>query len=82
MSIKQNIYDFKKISDVELCAEKDMVDIVGIVCGVGDVTEFTSKKSGKDMVKCDLTICDDSNCEIKVTLWGEKARSAPDDVSV
>merc|ERR550539_1924205 len=36
-----------------------------------------SKKSGKELNKCELTIGDDSGADVSVTIWGDRAMSAP-----
>ena len=49
-----------------------MVDVIGVVCSDGGVASLTTK-SGRDCVKRDLEIVDDSQHSIRVTLWGERA---------
>ena len=51
-----------------------MVDIVGIVKSAGEMTEITlQKQGGRQLQKRELMIVDDSQCEVRLTLWGEKA---------
>ena len=51
-----------------------MVDIMGVIKDVGEIAEIVSQKlGGKVLRKRDLTIYDDSNSEIRLTLWNEKA---------
>ncbi|KAL4175516.1 hypothetical protein KRP22_000481 [Phytophthora ramorum] len=49
------------------------VDVIGIVRDVGQVNEITSK-AGKQLFKRDISLVDDSNAEIKCTLWNERAK--------
>jgi replication factor A1 len=71
--IKRMNYNFTKLAELEALPENRMVDVIGVLREAGPLEEFTAK-SGKDLVKRDLTILDDSNTECKLTLWGEKAR--------
>jgi len=43
-----------------------------------DSDSFRKFPFSLQMVKSEVTICDDSNCEIRVTLWGDQARKAED----
>jgi replication factor-a protein 1 (Rpa1) len=58
------------------------VDVLGIVTSVGEPTTLVSKKSGREICKCDISISDDSNAAINLTLWGEQARTAPSTMQV
>mmetsp|Transcript_42543 Transcript_42543/g.131768 ORF Transcript_42543/g.131768 Transcript_42543/m.131768 type:complete len:456 (+) Transcript_42543:51-1418(+) len=54
------------------------VDLCGVITAAGPVVSFTSRE-GKDLVKREVTIADDSAMSIGVTLWGERAKQ--DDAS-
>ena len=43
---------------------------------VGEPATIVSKKSGKEMNKCELTVEDDSGAEVRLTVWGDTALSA------
>ena len=43
------------------------------VAAAGAPSELRSK-AGKDLVKKDLTIADDSGIQVALTLWGEKSQ--------
>ena len=75
-TIMQNVFDFKKIAHMENIEPETIVDVCGIVIAVGEVGTITSKKSGNELTKCELTIVDESNGEITCTVWGDKAKSA------
>jgi len=49
------------------------VDLCGIITAVGSSLAFTSK-DGKELVKRDITVADDSAMSMCVTLWGERAK--------
>jgi replication factor A1 len=75
-AIKQDVFDFVKISDLELKDPESQVDVLVIVAGVGDVGTITSKKNGNELFKCELTVVDDSNSEVRMTMWGEDAKKS------
>jgi len=72
-SIKLMHYNFTKLAELEALPENRVVDVIGVLREAAPLEEFTAK-SGKDLVKRDLTILDDSNAECKLTLWGVQAR--------
>jgi replication factor A1 len=76
-TIQKQTYDFVKISDLETCEANRNVDVLAVVKTVGDPVSLVSKKSGKELQKCDLTLVDDSGVEVNLTVWGEKATQAP-----
>jgi len=48
-------------------------DVIGIVKSASDVQQVTSPKlGGKTLSKRDLIIFDDSDSDIRLTLWGDK----------
>ncbi|KAL4175607.1 hypothetical protein KRP22_000571 [Phytophthora ramorum] len=71
--ISQMHYVFKKIAEIENVPAEANVDVIGIVRDVGQVNEITSK-AGKQLFKRDISLVDDSNAEIKCTLWNERAK--------
>lgn len=75
--IKEQLFDFTKIADIEQVPENSSIDLLCVIKHVGDVATLQSKKTGKDIIKCDLTCVDDSGVEINVTMWGESATKAP-----
>jgi len=50
------------------------VDICGIVSAFKPAYSFTSK-DGKDLVKREITITDDTATSVDVTLWGDRAKT-------
>uniref|UniRef100_A0A7S4RPR6 Replication protein A subunit n=1 Tax=Alexandrium monilatum TaxID=311494 RepID=A0A7S4RPR6_9DINO len=49
------------------------VDLCGVVTSAGSIVSFTSKE-GKELVKRDITIADDSATSLVVSIWGERAK--------
>jgi replication factor A1 len=72
-------YEFHKIANLEQVEPNSNVDLLAICKSVGDVAHIVSKKSGQEMAKCDLTLVDDSGAEITLTVWRDKATTAPQD---
>lgn len=51
-----------------------MVDIICIVKSAGEISEISLKnQGGKTLQKKELIVIDDSETEVRLTLWGEKA---------
>lgn len=71
-SISQMNYNFKKIAALETLPGDSTIDLIGIVKDVGNCMELTSK-AGKELKKRDLVLVDDSEAEVKVTLWEARA---------
>ena len=69
-------YEFVKIDRLESVEPNAYVDILAVVKHVGETTSIVSKKSGKELVKCELTIEDDSGAEVRLTMWGDVAQAA------
>lgn len=50
-----------------------IVDVVGILTSVKEPADIHTK-SGKDLVKREIVLADDSGASIECTIWGDKAR--------
>jgi len=72
----QECYDFVKIASLSEMEPSGFVDILAIVKNVGEPATIVSKKSGKEMTKCELTIEDDSGADVRLTVWGDLAANA------
>lgn len=75
--IEEN-YKFSKICTLKNKVG-EVVDLCAVVVGVGPVVEFTSRKSVQ-LKKRTLTVVDDSNTEIELTLWNNQAENKRVDV--
>ena len=74
--IKTQMFDFVKIGSLEQKEEKAYVDVIGVVQEVGDVASLTSKRTGQELKKCDVTLIDDTGVQVRLTVWGEEAVQA------
>ncbi|QDZ22081.1 replication factor A protein 1 [Chloropicon primus] len=62
-------FDFKPIISLENVNTGSLADVVGVVLSV-DACATIQRRDGTDTQKRTLTIKDDSNASIEVTLWG------------
>jgi replication factor A1 len=74
-------FSFVKIGDLETAQENSNVDVIGVVKEIGEVTSLTSKKTGQELLKTDLTLVDDTGVQVRLTLWGKAAQEARDKLS-
>jgi len=65
-------YTFCPIKNLENTAVQANVDICGVLKTIGEVSSINTKR-GDQVDKRNITLIDDSNAAIEVTLWGEKA---------
>ncbi|KAF2271683.1 replication protein-like protein A 70 kDa DNA-binding subunit [Westerdykella ornata] len=68
-------YNFTKIGDLDAVEKDTIIDTIGVLKEVGEVNTITSKSTQKDHQKRDLTIADDTQTSVKLTIWGAQARS-------
>lgn len=66
-------FNFIKISELENIEKDSTIDILGVVKDVAEPKEITSKNTQKPYTKRDITIVDNSNTMVKITIWGENA---------
>jgi len=74
--IQKQSFDFVKIGNLEQIEEGSYVDVIGIVREVGEVQSLTSKKTGQELKKSDITLIDDTGVQIRLTAWGNQADEA------
>jgi replication factor A1 len=74
--IQKMVFEFCKIGNLEQRDENSFVDVIGIVQEVGDVQSLTSKRTGQELKKADVTLIDDTGVQVRLTLWGKAAEEA------
>ena len=68
-------YDFVKISALEQADEGQVIDVLAVVKTAEDCAEVVSQKlGGKTLTKRDVTLVDASGVDVRLTLWGERAK--------
>ncbi|KAJ8907535.1 hypothetical protein NDN08_007646 [Rhodosorus marinus] len=73
-TVGQLKFEFVKIKDLESKEVNSFVDMIGIVKEVSEVAELTSRTTGEPLYKRAVTIVDDSERTIVISLWGDFAK--------
>lgn len=68
-------YNFVQLADLVQQEKDTTCDVLGIVQDHGVVSEITAKATQKQIKKRELTIADQSQYQVRVTLWGRQAES-------
>ncbi|KAI9027599.1 putative replication factor-A protein 1 [Phycomyces nitens] len=74
-SVPQGHYNFVKINEIDNFEKGSVVDIVGVVKEDNGVQEIVSKASGKPTKKRELVVVDETQKQIRLTLWDRVAES-------
>jgi len=69
-------YDFKPLAGIESTDPNAYVDIIALVKDFAPSRNIVTKQ-GKELNKRELTLADDSGCQIQATIWGDKASMPP-----
>ncbi|KAI0452082.1 replication factor-A protein [Xylaria acuta] len=72
-SVPQVRFNFVSISDLQSVEKDATVDVVGVLKDVGEVSQITAKSTGKPYDKRELTLVDDSQFSVRLTIWGKTA---------
>jgi len=67
-------YNFAAISDLSGAAKDSVVDVIGICKLTNDSVNITTR-AGKELTKREIIVCDQSNTEVTLTLWGSSAEN-------
>ncbi|KAI0134186.1 replication factor-a protein 1 [Xylariales sp. AK1849] len=73
--VPQVRFNFVNIQDLQNIEKDATIDIVGVLKEVGETSQITSKNTGKPYEKRELTLVDDSQFSVRVTIWGKSATS-------
>lgn len=77
-SIPQVQYNFIPISEIAEKNKDDFVDVIGICKEASPVVKFVSRASNRELTKREVTLIDQSNSSIVLTLWGNEAENFND----
>mmetsp|Transcript_114103 Transcript_114103/g.285448 ORF Transcript_114103/g.285448 Transcript_114103/m.285448 type:complete len:597 (-) Transcript_114103:57-1847(-) len=66
-------FSFVDLHAVQSKAAPCTVDLCGVVVGFKPVLAFTSRE-GKELVKREITLADDTATSLSIALWGERAK--------
>ena len=70
-NIRFSLVGLNQLSDLAKRSGQTMVDICAVVTDIGEVVSFTSKK-GEPLRKRVLTLVDDTNHSVEMTLWNDE----------
>jgi replication factor A1 len=73
-AVPQVRFNFRNIQELQDVEKDATVDIVGVLKDVGEVSQIVSKSSGKPFEKRELTLVDDTNFSVRLTIWGKTAQ--------
>lgn len=68
-------FDFSPISSIEQKEKNDIIDVLGIVKSCDEVQILKARATGKELKKRDVTLLDESNTMICLSLWGTEAEN-------
>lgn len=68
-------YNFVPISQIGNMEANAMIDVIGVCKEAGEVMQFTARSSGRELKKREVTLVDQSNAAVSLTLWGEDAQN-------
>ncbi|ORY84332.1 replication factor-A protein [Protomyces lactucae-debilis] len=71
--VPQVKFSFLPLAKLDSIDKDGMIDCIGVVKDIGDVSEITSKMTHKPYSKRDLVLVDESGYEVKLTIWGKLA---------
>lgn len=74
-NVPQVRFNFTNISDLQTVEKDTTIDIIGVLKEVGEVSQITSKSTSKPYDKRELTLVDDSDFSVRLTIWGKTALS-------
>lgn len=72
-SCPQMKFDFVKIRDLENVEVNASVDIVGVCREIGELSTIQSKNTQRELRKRDISLVDDSEAEVRFTVWNDEA---------
>lgn len=66
-------YNFTKIADLEKVEVKGACDVVAVVHELADATEIIIRSTGEPCLKRSITLVDESQSTVELTLWRDQA---------
>ena len=71
--VPQVRYNFVSIGDLSTYEKDAVVDTIGVLTDVGETNQIVAKATSKPYEKRELTLVDNTQFKIRVTLWGNTA---------
>ncbi|KAI4484282.1 hypothetical protein M0804_007738 [Polistes exclamans] len=72
-SIPRIQFDFIPINNIEIKEKNDIIDVLGIVKSCEEIQMLKARNTGRELKKRDITLIDESNTMICLSLWGSEA---------
>ncbi|KAJ0356029.1 hypothetical protein COL154_001551 [Colletotrichum chrysophilum] len=72
-NVPQVRFNFCNIQELQEVEKDATVDVIGVLKDVAEVSQIVSKSTGKPYEKRELTLVDDTNYSVRVTIWGKSA---------
>ncbi|KAI9048739.1 hypothetical protein LZ554_007570 [Drepanopeziza brunnea f. sp. 'monogermtubi'] len=73
--VPQIRYNFTGIGELQNIEKDSTIDIIGVLKEVADVNQIVSKTTQKPFDKRELTLVDESDFSVRLTIWGKSAVS-------
>lgn len=73
--VPQVRFNFTNIGDLQSVEKDSTIDVIGILKEVGDTSQIVSKTTNKPYDKRELTLVDNTNFSVRLTIWGITATS-------
>ncbi|MCJ1477888.1 Replication factor A protein 1 [Lambiella insularis] len=73
--VPQVRFNFTNIGDLQTVEKDSVIDTIGILKEVAEVTQITSKTTSKPYDKRELTLVDNTGYSVRLTIWGNSASS-------
>lgn len=68
-------FSFVPFADLEAVQKDAMIDVIGVIKEIGEISTITSKTTQKPYSKRDLTLVDKTNFLVRLTIWGAVAQN-------
>lgn len=72
-NVPQVKYNFTTVGDLQSVEKDTTIDTIAILKEVGEVSQITSKTTSKPYDKRELTLVDNTNFSVRLTIWGNAA---------
>jgi len=68
-------FNFTSVGDLQTVEKDTTIDTIGVLKEVGETSQITSKTTSKPYDKRELTLVDNTNYSVRLTIWGNTATS-------
>ena len=75
-------YSFVKIRDIQIKHVPCTIDLIGVVKEFKAIGKITPKNGGEELTRRTITVVDNSDCAIDITLWQDSASKIDESILV